>query len=296
MKINSLFSLVIFLLIAIAIMQKAHSQNYDESLVDVSTFTSGDYSFQSIYMNIGASGNRIKAKYFASKDFDGTTVPERYNAWSAGKNIISVASGTYMTGWELNNSLPVGLTIDNGRLVNSNLAEFDGLVIVYPTGRIEATDLEDGNLRVQGGDLSGIDLNLRGNPYHLGQFKKWCENNDATVFQTHLLVYNNELKIYKNAVTDSRERRFLAIGYDENSNIIHCIVNLPQSTTLLDGSIAALRYLKDYKEMEVSWMINLDTGSQNVFDLYDNSGNKNPVIHGITPIDLSINLLVYYYQ
>ncbi|MBL0121149.1 MAG: hypothetical protein IPP89_19870 [Saprospiraceae bacterium] len=44
--------------------------------------------------------------------------------------MIMVSSAGYMD----NYGVPVGLTIDNGKLVNKNLGSTDGLIIVYPTG------------------------------------------------------------------------------------------------------------------------------------------------------------------
>lgn len=270
---------------------------YDNQFVKISTVKHKSHSYKVIYMDRGSSEKKIKAKYFAAKDFNGTTVPNRYSSWSNGKNIICVTSGTYMNTYDPLSAQPVGLTVDNGVVVNRHIADFDGLVIVYATGGVVATNLEDKNLTVQGGNISGVPLDLKGNSYHLSEFLKWSKEYEATVFQTHLLAYKNELKISSyNSSPDSRERRFLAVGYDEDRNVVHCVVHSPEHTTLYEGSKRVLKFLNEFKEMEVIWMINLDTGAQNVFSLFNEDGEINNTIRGTLSIDDAINLLVYYYQ
>jgi hypothetical protein len=248
-------------------------------------------------MDRGLSGKKINAKYFAAKDLNGSSVPNRFYNWSKGKNIICVTSGTYMDNYDSKLARPVGLTVDNGIVVNKGIADFDGLVIVYATGGVVATNLKDKNLTVQGGSISGIPLDIKGNAYHFNEFLKWCEENGATVFQTHLLVYKNTLKISSyNSSSKSQERRFLAVGNDAEGNLVHCIVHSPEYTTLYEGSKRALNFLNEFKEMDVMWMINLDTGVQDVFSLYDSDGKINPTIKGKLTVSEAINLLVYYYQ
>ncbi|GGG10115.1 hypothetical protein GCM10011344_08480 [Dokdonia pacifica] len=273
------------------------AQTYNPQHVKVSSVTDANYPYKVIYMDRGLSGKKIKAKYFAAKDYNGTSVPNRFLNWSQDKNLICVTSGTYMSKYDPIIALPVGLTVDNGVVVNKNIADFDGLVIVYATGGVVATNLEDKNLKVQGGSISGIPLDLKGNSYHLSKFLEWCEENEATVFQTHLLAYNDILKISPyNSSPKSRERRFLAVGYDEDKNVVHCIVHSEEHTTLYEGSKKVLSFLNGFKDMEVIWMINLDTGAQNTFKLFDENGTVDERIKGTIPIDKAINLLVYYYQ
>jgi hypothetical protein len=126
---------------------------------------------------------------------------------------------------------------------------------------------------------------------------KWCEDNEATVFQTHLLVYKNNLKISSyNSNQDSRERRFLAVGNDAEGKLVHCVVHSPGYTTLYEGSKRTLNFLNEFKEMNVMWMINLDTGAQDVCEAYDSNGKLNQKIISREPLSKAINLLVYYYQ
>ncbi len=270
---------------------------YEKQYVKISTITNNGFSYKVIYMDRGLSGKKINAKYFAAKDLNGSSVPNRFYNWSKGKNIICVTNGAYMDNYDSKFAGPVGLTVDNGIIVNKRIANFDGLVIIYASGGIIATNLKDKNLTVQGGSISGIPLDLKGNAYHFNEFLKWCEENGATVFQTHLLVYKNNLKISSfNSDTSSRERRFLVVGKDAEGNLVHCIIHSPQYTNLFEGSKRTLNFLNEFKEMNVLWMINLEEGSQDVFSLYDSDGKINSSIKGRTQISDALNLLVYYYQ
>jgi len=271
--------------------------NYNEDYVQISTVKHGGYKYKIVYMQREASKERIKAKYFAAKDFNGKLVPDRYKSWSSNKDIICVTSGTYMSDCDAKYAKPVGLTIDNGILVNNEMADFDGLVIVYATGGIVATNLENKDLTVQGGNISGMKLDIRGNAYHRTEFIKWCKDREATVFQTHLLVYKDQIKVSSsNSSSSKRERRFLAVGYDDDGRLVHCIVHSPEYTTLYNGTKRVLNFLNEFKEMKVTYMINLDTGCQNIFELYNSNGSLNNTIKGPTSLNNAANLLVYYYE
>jgi hypothetical protein len=294
-KNQLIISLMLFVVLSSFVVLKL---TYDEKYVDIITVPYKNEFFKVVYLKRQESGNRIKAKYFAAKDpYNGSSVPTRYKNWAYGKNIICATSGTYMTSFNPNNSNPVGLTIDNGIVVNEKMEEFDGLVIVYATGGIVATNLKEKNLKVQGGTLTGVSLDIKGNAFHRSQFIKWCKEQEATVFQTHLLANKNNLTIDQyTSKSDKRERRFLAVGYDYEGQVVHVIVHSPTYTSLYEGSRRALEFLTDFKEINVEWMINLDTGAQDVFELYNKNGQKDQTILGRLKIEEAVNLLVYYYE
>lgn len=275
-------------------------EDYDEDLVEVSTAIFNSDRFHMISMKRGS--NRIKAKYFAATDpSNNKTVPERYNAWKKGKNIIAVSSGTYMTDCNIVNAKPVGLCIDNGIIVNKNLdLKLGGLIIVYHTGGIEATKISDGNLGISDkGNTKIININ---NSFDRTSFVTWAKSNEATVFQSHLLVYNDKINTsYCHSKTQScankASRRFLAICKDHNNEIVHTIVHSPSETTLHDGTTKVYKFLKNFKEMnQVQFMINIDTGCQDVFNLYRSDGTKFNKIKGTLDENDAVNLLVYYYE
>ncbi len=271
--------------------------NYDPKFVEISSVSDGGYTYNFVYMNRGSSKNRIKAKYFASKS-NGATVSTRYNSWSQNKNMIVVSSAGYMDNCYDQSASPVGLTIDNGIVVNRNLASFDGLLIVYATGGIVATDLRKGDLTLQGSGITqGRKFNIRNSWTDRNDFIKWAQQHEATVFQTHLLIYKDQLAIGKNAPSDPRERRFLAVGKDKISgDLCHVVINLPEYSSLYNGASRTKKFLNDTGNMEITFMINLDTGCQDVCTLYNRDGSINTLIKGQSLLGNAVNLLAYYYE
>ena len=278
-------------------------QCYDPNFVELSTSTYKNEEYVVIMMN--KAGQRIKAKYFAAPD-NGKSVYKRYTDWSARiKNIILVSSGTYMDEcYNEETAKPVGLTIDNGIPVNETLIKnkMDALAIVYAAGGsgggIVVTNLADGDLTLKG---NGIDekrkFNLRRSADDLDDFLEWAKSQEATVFQTHLLVYKNALKISAtNSNTAKRERRFLASGKDGDGQSFNIILNSPASSSLYESSKKALEFLNKFKEINVSYMINLDTGCQNVIELRNSNCSVNKAVSGTQTINSAVNLLAFYFQ
>jgi hypothetical protein len=274
-------------------------ERYDEELVEISTAIFKSERYHMVTMK--REGNRIKAKYFAAKDpYSGKTVPERFKTWKTGRNVIAVSSGTYMTDCSPSMAKPVGLCIDNGIIVNNNLEDkLGGLVIVYQTGGIVATKIADGNLniRLSNGASKIIDIK---NQFDRRDFVRWAEEQEATVFQSHLLVYNDQLNSSPCKTSECQrrdKRRFLAVCKNEEGKLVHVIIHNPTESTLYEGSSKVFKFLKEFKDMEeVVYMINLDTGCQDVFDLYNSDGKKRQDVGGYYIAEQAVNLLVYYYE
>lgn len=282
--------IVVFLLFtASLVFAQSH---YNPSLVK---FVTVPGKFDLLMMKREKGNERIKAKYFAASSY-GKTVPQRYAEWSRGRKIVAVCAGTYMD----NYGNPVGLTIDNGVEVNKNLANFDGLVIVYATGGIAVSNIVNKDLSMTcSGTKNVFDIT---NQFDRLKFISCSKTEEATVFQTHLLVYKNQLQFKSNfdysKVDDRRERRFLAVGYDQDKNIIHSIVNIPsaQAANLKEGAQKVMDILNYNDIDDIVFVINLDTGSQDVFFAYDKSGNPFSRFSGTLDLSNSVNLLVYYYE
>lgn len=263
---------------------------YSSDYVQISEVKYGNEPYKVVTMR--REGERVRAKYFAAKDYNGSSVYTRFSQWQrSNPNIILLSSGTYMDTY----GNPQGLTIDNGVMVNQNLIydKMDALVIVYASGGIAVSDLKMGDLSVKGIPRK---LNLRNSGNDLDDFIEWAKLEEATVFQTHLLIYKNQIKIdQRTASSDSRERRFLAVGKDETGKYIHVIVHTPINSTIYDGTKKVLDFLH-YRDMDVTFMINLDTGRQDAFELHDPNCSINPTIKGqIHPRD-AVNLLAYYFN
>ena len=52
----------------------------------------------------------------------------------------------------------------------------------------------------------------------------------------------------------------------------------------------------DRELTKIEFMVNLDTGYQDVFKLYDTNGSEKNDIKGTEPLTSAVNLLVYYYE
>lgn len=261
---------------------------YSADHVDVSTYSHQGKSYQTITLN--RTKGRVKAKYFAYKDGN-SSVYDRFNKWRTGRNVIMVSSGTYM---DKNSPRPEGLTIDNGIPINRDLNAYDAFVIVYATGGIAVADLASQriNINCSSGSKS-YDLH---NSYDKAKFIECAQQVEATTFQTHLLVFKDELKIYNNSSPTQRERRFLA-ACKYGDELYHVVVHVKESVSLKQGTEDVFNFLKNNREFdEVVFMINLDTGMQDVFTVYDPNGNAYNNIKGAVSITEAVNLLVYYYE
>ena len=290
MKI-SLYVILFIIICNLISFKEAVGQDLNQ-LVEFSKSTMHGEEYFMLSMN--RKNERIKAKYFASEDINGESVHERFLKWGLGRKIIAVSSGTYMNGC-YGGANPVGLTIDNGVPVNVRMENFDGLVIVYATGGVVASNLQEKNLSMYcDGENKVFDIT---DSWDRQDFINCAKSVDATVFQTHLLVWKNELKIYSNSSSEERERRFLAVCKDEEGHILHVIVHYPNSVSLLKGAKNVKTFLTEFKDMEeVVFLVNLDTGCQDIFFVWDNQGNIRETITGRSAITAAANLLVYYYE
>ncbi len=291
----SLTALLIFL-ISTAFIKGV--EEYDEDLIEVTTAVFKSEKFHVVVLK--RQNQRISAKYFAATDpYNNKTVPERFQLWKKGKNIIAVSSGTYMTTCSPQTAKPAGLCIDNGVIVNNSIdSRLGGLIIVNQKGDIKATKISDGNLSIPGNNKA-IDIK---NSFDRNTFINWAKNNDATVFQSHLLAYDDLLNISpcnntQQSCAKKASRRFLIAGTDENNERINVIIHSPSETTLYDGAVKVFRFLKEYKEMKsIHFMINLDTGCQDVFNLYYTDGSKANNLKGTLHENDAVNLLVFHYE
>ncbi|MFK8101927.1 MAG: hypothetical protein AB8G15_05375 [Saprospiraceae bacterium] len=217
---------------------------------------------------ISRKSKRAKAKYFAHK-YGGSDVHDRYTKWrvNESKNIVLKSSGAYATGWN-NSDIPVGLTVDNGVIVNRNHHRgMDGLVIVYATGGIAVSNIEDGNLYIE---TMGRKIDIA-NLFDRYAFLKWAVKEEATVFQMHLMAYKNVVKVGRyNSSKATARRKFLALAKSPNGELFHIVFYLKnRAYSLYDATTLVLNYLRGSKSMDVIAMINLDTGG---FDILNTGG------------------------
>lgn len=255
------------------------------------------YEVKSNYNEIGHSvwiarkGKKVNAKYFAYKQ-DGKSIYERFRAWKEDKNIVLACSGAYT--YSKSNEYPTGITVDNGNVVNRNIRDdMDALVIVYATGGIVVSDLDNGDLNVSSLGRK-LDLRDRTDKY---DFLDWAEEKDATVFQSHLLAYKNELRIGTNSDRDRAHRRILTLAINSSGEVYHIVYNIKKSVRLYDISGAILKSLKK-RDYNVVAMVNLDTGAYDIIEVYDERNNVVRAIKGDPDFSVrkATNLVTYYYN
>ena len=305
--------IVVFCLFVVVVLNDATAQSITERYRK--GIHSGDVRLYSMYEDGEWIGNsiwlsrkskKVKAKYFAS----GSNVAGRYKSWSSTKTIVTYCSGAFADNLidkytSIGSIDPVGLNVDNGIIVNKIVdPNMDAIVIVQATGGIVVSNIKDGNLTLyyeetsfNGQKISKsriVDLsNVKDKDFLLN----WAVSENATIFQTHLLAYSNELKLNKfRARKKHRERRLLGLIKDRNNVLYHVIFNLPNNHYLGDISDSILRYIRDQRGMELIALLNLDTGRYDILRFYNEDGTFMPDIVGQRPLEDAINLIVYYYD
>lgn len=230
------------------------------------------------------SPGKIKAKYFACGE-----VNKRYEEWKADRKIVMACSGAFTTN-DFGRPLPVGLTVDNGLVVNKQTnEEMDGLVLVYGTGGVAVSDIEVGDLYLQSLNKT-VDVREAWDKFEL---LKWAEKEEATIFQTQLLAFKDNLRLeVEKARKNLRERRLLVLARDAQKMLYHIIFDIEESVYLGDIARDVLQYLQGQK-MTVTAILNLDTGWYNQINVYDEQ-KQSLLEHN--PDKDPTNLLVYYYE
>lgn len=232
---------------------------------------------------------KIKTKYFASG-----TAYERYKEWKKDKKVAFFCSGAMAS----DSRKPVGYTVDNGEVVNRSLntEKFDGLVIVYPReggGGMVVSDLDKGNLTIkQDNKTLKVDPRNQVDKYRL---TNWAKLRKATIFQTYLLAYKNELKV-STGQNKRRERRILALASNQKTKeLFYIIFDVKKYVYLKDITDDILTYLKS-KGFYTWSVLNLDTGMYDIMELYNKSGKQDYDVRGTKDSRIATNLLVYYYD
>ncbi len=248
-----------------------------------------DYIGQSVW--ISRKEQKINAKYFAYKQF-GKSIHDRYADWKEGKKLVLSCSGAYT--YSKHDESPTGITVDNGNIVNRSIRDdMDALVLVYATGGIAVSDLDEGDLYL--GSLNKkVNIRDRNDKY---EFLNWAEEEEATVFQSHLLAYTNNLRIDEDSDRDRAHRRILSLVRDKNGELFHVIFNIREDVRLYDISYNLFHYLRD-RDNEVIAMVNLDTGAYDILEVYDEDNDKIDGIHGDRSFSIrkATNLITYYYE
>ena len=236
----------------------------------------------------GAQG-KVKAKYFAKE------ANQQFDDWRNGKRILFYCSGAFSESWDTD-SPPLGICVDNGRIVNRNLdQDMDGLIIVYnggaQEGGIAVVNIDKEKVRVNQGGQAEYDLRNSDDRF---RFLRWASSQSATVFQTQLMYtrsygfgFSPNMMTYGNRA----ERRFLAIC-KKGGVVYHIVIDYPESDYLNRSADRVVRYLKESLGYEIFGLFNLDTGGKNIMRAYDGEGRE--LARGPKDSHEATNLLVYY--
>jgi hypothetical protein len=96
---------------------------------------------------------------------------------------------------------PVGLFVDNGRIVNPNLARMDGILVIGPDGQLGIHQRTRVPQRGGVADLTDPDQRL--------DFAGWAAENGLSVLQSHLLIVDGRLDVRQQLDAPKARRRLL---------------------------------------------------------------------------------------
>lgn len=271
-------------------LSSTHLKSFKDGNVNIYALKEGYSTIgHSIWLTRGGA-KEAKAVYFSEGDVYG-----KLNKWKRGKDLILTCSGAFSDDLsKTNGALPVGLNVENGYIKNRTVVKegMDALVIVYATGGIVVSDLTKGDLFLQS---FGKKINVRKDVSAKYDLLKWAEEEKATIFQTQLLAFDNQLKIDYQGRKQKRERRFLAFAKTKSGTLYHIIFNFPNGEYLYDGAKKVMDHLND-QSMKVISLLNLDTGAYNVMNLSTGDYSIDSKIKGSTRVSAAVNLLSYHYD
>jgi hypothetical protein len=260
------------------LLKNMYKLNNNEHLVDI--YKLENKYGKSIGHSIWLKRPQIKAKYYAFEPF------KNFREVKKNHDVILATTGGYTT----KDAKPDGFTVQNGELRNAILLhDRHGLVLFSDEGT-RILNLKSNITLPNGEKLES--------PYRsiLSYYKllNWCKTNKATIFQSNLLAYSNSILIsHSKAPSTQRERRLLALFSDEKRNVIHAIFDIKEQYALATITQEIFNIISSRK-LKVEGIINLDTGSYNILNVYDERENLIRDVKGLVDISEATNLIIYY--
>lgn len=231
----------------------------------------------------------IKATYFAYQN-----VSSKFRTWAQrnSKQVVLAMTGGFT------NTLgqPEGLTVEGGNIVNAVLMpDRHGLIIVHDSGGISVVNLRSSTIKLP---MSATEVLEIKNPLQsliaYSQLLDWCKKYKATLFQTQLLAFSDQLMIdVGKAKSQLRERRILTLVRDKNTGELHHIVfdiTASYNLAMITQDIFDLCVSRGKK---IEAILNLDVGSYNILNVFDTRGNLLSCPQGPVSISNATNLIVY---
>jgi hypothetical protein len=294
---NRIESILVTLIFVVSF--QSFSQHYDSNFIQTTTINYKDNQFNVIELKRDACDRKIKTKYFECIDpVNSKSTYNRYKEWSKSKNIILATNGPTIK----NN----GFSIFEGKVINHIFSttgghwhhlNLNGLLIIFNNGGMTAHYL---NSPLK---LGGITFNdVVNNRFEQLKFIEWCKSNKVTIKQYQLFAYDNSLiadtitQEYNTFFRDKREHQFLVIGLDKQNEIVHYIVNSNSDTTPYIGAKNVFEMLCELIEIKIHSLIYMDTAAQDIFNLFNNKGERDETFSGNGQIENAQSLIVYYYE
>lgn len=233
---------------------------------------------QAIWLNRPA----IDASYLAFEN-----VPAKYAAFKAGHRIVLATSGGYTNV----SGQPEGFTTEEGNVVNPVVMPDRHGLAMLSAGGINVLNMKDKEFLLPEGETIDNPLNSL---LAYARLLEWSKRRRATLFQTHLLAYSDTMLIDpQKANPEVRERRILALARDKNNQrLYHVVFNVTKQYQLAPLA-AEIFGLLQKRNLKVEAILNLDVGTFNILQVYDDSGNPLPGMQGPVDVNQATNLLVY---
>ncbi|MEM6316486.1 MAG: hypothetical protein AAF960_02390 [Bacteroidota bacterium] len=228
---------------------------------------------------------KVKSGYF----IDRGTYPNVYSRitdWTEPSAILVSTSGNYVN---KNYHQSIGLTVDRGKVLNKTLArDMDGLVVTL-NGSLTIFSVQ------RPFKLPGQYKSINAS-YDKTRLLQWAQRIKASVFQTHLLAFDNALTISTAGNKKVAKRKFLATVYDKSGNKQRVLFYLQKGAYLQKAAKQVFDYLR-VQGYHVQAMVNLDTGGNDILTIDDTLQRcNNRVIRGFMSATYATNLLVFYNQ
>jgi hypothetical protein len=259
-------------------LKNIHRLNNNEHLVNIYQLKSG--SGKPIGYSIWLKRPQIKATYYA---FEPSKNLRKY------QNVVLATTGGYTTS-NASGVKPDGFTVQNGELSNAILLHDRQGLVLFAKGGIRVLDLKS-KITLPNGDVLESPYN---SILSYSKLLNWCKTNKATIFQSHLLAYSDSILINPSkAPSTQRERRLLALFSDKQGNVIHAIFDIREPYDLAVITQEIFNIIASRK-LKVEGIVNLDTGSYNILNIFDERGNIVKEVMAPVSISDATNLIIYY--
>ena len=288
---NTSIRLTIILLFA---AHTCTAQSYFDNRFITETAVSGEQTFT--FYVFSRAGAIMKAKHFVRKN--GRSPYDQYLAWKGKREILLVTSGAFCD----HERDIVGLCVDNGETVNATAdPDMDGMVIIFGSGE------KEGGIAVIDMDYKPVTVTDSGrtrNFYPRSSFSDrykfldWGKRSGVTLFQSQLL-YSPDHPIdtgnldFAGIIGRRKVERRLLAQCKKNNVLYNIIVDAPSGQYLNRAAYNAKNALES-KGYTVAFIINLDTGGNNILHVYNGSSLQD--IHPVYDATIGTvpTLLVYY--